>query len=126
MSTENLPPHRRARREQPLDFFRQFLRAIWMDNTEEEAEEQWRQKVTFFSDYADDALFCLDWVVANPPDNLPDILVDDGWIALYRESDDPQAEIEDFTFDETVEWLRDMTDHFKEIYEEGKASSRSG
>ena len=54
MSFENLPEHRKARQQAPLNFFREFLRSVWMDNTEEEAEEQWRQKVSFFADYAED------------------------------------------------------------------------
>ncbi len=105
------------RRENPLVFFIEFLEAIWMDNTEEEAIYQWEVKVKHFPWYASDALYCIEAVIANPPNDLIDILENHGWIGLYDETPD---EIKPYSFDETLNWLKKMHDKFRRVYEKGR------
>ncbi|MBN2493261.1 MAG: hypothetical protein JXR96_01615 [Deltaproteobacteria bacterium] len=118
MSPE-LPAYRRKRREAPLAFFRGFLRAVWRDNTEAEALEQWRQKVELFPDYAEDALYCMQQVLASPPPDLAEILSDEGWLPLYHDRGD---EIADYSFEETVEFVQAMHARLEAIYAERAGS----
>lgn len=108
------------RRSAPLEGFREFLRAIWMDNTEEEALRQWQVKVDQFPWWADDALFSLDWVIANPPKNLVDLMQEHGWLLLHHEPDSSGDERE-YSREEYLGWLKEMTERFRRIYE--KAAS---
>lgn len=105
----------RERRANPVQFFQQFLRDIWMDNSPDEARAQWQVKVEQYPWYADDALACLDAVIANPPDNLAAILEEDGWISLYHETPD---EVCAYDPQETLDWLKGMRSEFKAVYEQ--------
>ena len=116
---ESIKTTSRQRRIAPLEFFKEFLSDIWMDNTEEEAFQQWRVKVEHYPWYADDALYCLDAVIANPPDNLVEIMQQHGWIMLYHESEDS---VEPYAFDEYLEWLKQMRDRFRAIYDSAPAT----
>lgn len=104
----------RQRLAAPLEFFKEFLREIWMDNSPEEALAQWRVKVEQFPWYATDALTCLDAIIADPPSNLVEIMQQDGWIMLYHES---ATEVQPYTFEEYLEWLRQMRDEFQMVYD---------
>jgi hypothetical protein len=101
-----------------IDDLRRFLQDIWMDNSPEEAEAQWRVKARHFPNYCEKMLAALEAVLADAPAELPRVLDEDGWIPLYHESSDPELDDVDFSFDETVAWLRDMTDRFRAIAEE--------
>ena len=105
----------RKRRAAPLEFFQQFLCDIWMDNTEEEAMDQWEVKVKQGPWYAEDALYCMDAVIANPPENLVEILENEGWIILYHNCDQPDER--PYTDEEHYEWLKQMRDEFRAIYD---------
>lgn len=106
----------RKRRAEPYSFFRTFLRDIWQDNTKEEAYAQWRTKVEQAPWYADDALYCINAVLDNPPEDLVEMMFQDGWIALYHESSDPEVE-EPYTLEEYVDWLTTMRNDFQTIYD---------
>jgi hypothetical protein len=102
------------RRANPLEFFKNFLQRIWMDNTEEEALFQWKQLVKGSPSYVEDALYCIDAVIANPPENLVEILENEGWLILYYNDDQPDER--PYTDEEYYEWLKQMRDEFRAIY----------
>ena len=105
----------RKRRAAPLETFIDFLRAIWMDNTDEEALFQWKKSVDQSPLYAEDALYCIDAVIANPPENLVEIMENQGWIILSRNYDQPDER--PYTDEEYYEWLKQMRDEFRAIYD---------
>lgn len=113
---KELSQHKRAA---PLECFITFLHDICRDNTEEEALSQWKVKVEQFPWYADDALFCMDWVIENPPEDLRQLLEQHGWIPLYHE-DEETGEMVDYTPAETLDWLRTLRDQYKAIYTQAK------
>ena len=105
------------RRAAPLSFFAQFLSDIWKGSTPEEADYSWRVKVEHYPWYADDALYCLNAVLADPPDDLLDIMREHGWLSLEHEMDAQGVE-RPYSFDDVVDWLRDMRDRYRTVYEE--------
>lgn len=121
---ESIRAESARRRAAPLDFFCVFLRDIWLDNTPEEALRQWQNIVAHFPWYADDALYCLNAVIAQPPPNLEDILSECGWIELVHppKSDDNdngqqgQSEVRPYTFDELVEWLVQLREQYQAVF----------
>ncbi len=104
------------RRNAPLEFFCEFLDEIWKDNTEEEALQQWKAKVEYFPWYADDALFCLDAIIQNPPANLIELMQEHGWLMLYHEPDEAGEELP-YTFEEYLDWLKKMRSEYALIYD---------
>jgi hypothetical protein len=106
--------HSRKLRANPLKTFIDFLERIWMDNTEEEALFQWKQIVEDSSWHADDYLYCIDAVIANPPENLVEIMEDRGWLILSHNYDQPDER--PYTDEEYYEWLKQMRDEFRAIY----------
>jgi hypothetical protein len=104
----------RSRRAAPLKTFVDFLERIWMDNTEEEALFQWQRMVKNFPLYASDYLYCIDVVIANPPENLVEIMEDRGWLILSYNYDQPDER--PYTDEEYYEWLKQMRDEFRAIY----------
>jgi hypothetical protein len=101
------------RRENPIKTFCEFLEAIWMDNTEQEALVQWNIKVEQAPWYAKDVLDCLNQIIENPPSNLIGLLSVHGWISLYHE----EGSTEEYTYDEYVNWLKNLRDQYEDIYE---------
>jgi hypothetical protein len=105
-----------ANRASPLECFCEFLQHIWMDNSEQEALRQWKVKVEHFPWYADDALHCMDVVITNPPENLVELIEEYGWIILTHEPDESGDEAP-YTYEEYLEWLKQMRDKFKAVYD---------
>ena len=105
------------RRADPLPFFVQFLSDIWKDNTPAEAESLWRIKAEHYPWYADDALFCVNAVLAEPPVDLVELMQRDGWLMLTHELE-PDGIERPFSFAEHVEFLQNMSDQFRTIYDE--------
>ncbi len=111
-------PMSAQRRSRPLEFFRQFLGTFFLDNTEEEGLSLWRQQIesTRFNSYAADALYVLDTILANPPQDLIERLEEGGGITLFHRPD--EYTLIPYTFEETVAWLRDQTERFRAAYED--------
>lgn len=107
MTVQTLP-------ESTIEQFRHFLRMTWMDNTEEEALSQWQQRVHDLPKIARSDLECLEAVLAAPPPDLIEMLNDDGWIILSHEPD--EGTDEDYSYDEYIQWLRQMTARFHSLY----------
>lgn len=88
------------RRAAPLEFFREILKAVWMDNTPEEALALWKTRAAAGGTFARDALECLDHITTNPPPDLIVLMQENGWLYLTHEDETP------LDFDEHVAWLR--------------------
>jgi hypothetical protein len=105
---------RKTHRDNPNDFFEELLEKIWMNRDEDQAFREWKRLCDQVYWYAEDAVGCLEHILANPPANLVELMQERGWILLdhgtarytllkpYREK--------------YVAWLVDMTDQFKNIY----------
>lgn len=111
----------KKRRENPIDFFCEFLRGFWMDNTSEEAMFQWKEHVREFPWYADDALYCINEIIMSPPDNLIELVQQNGWLYLDHET---YNEIIPYTFKEYINWIKQMKDEFQEIYNNAPIEER--
>jgi hypothetical protein len=98
-----------------VERFREFLRFIWMDNTEDEALGQWRHRAHHFPDDAERDLACLDEIVADPPPDVVAMLNDDGWVILSHQPD-PQTLLA-YTPEEYVRWVSDMAGRFRAVFE---------
>ena len=101
------------RRADPVEFLATFLRDIWTDNTEEEARLVWRSKAELAPWYAEDALYCLNDVIANPPANLTGIVQNQGNLYLYHQDGSAKP----YTDIETLAWLKQTAAEFQAIYE---------
>ena len=109
-------PLSEQRRSQPLEFFHNFLRTFYLDNTPDETLGLWRQQIysTRFGSYAEDALYVLDTILADPPPDLIERL-EEGGVTLFHRPDD--FTLIPYTYEETVAWLREQTEQFREAYE---------
>ena len=92
---------------------RDFLKQIWIDNTEEEAAAVWRRRVEINPAWAERSLAALDAVLADPPDDLRQELERHGWISLYHRPD--PSTVTPYTQAETLAWLREMTARFRAV-----------
>jgi len=104
----------------PADRLCEFLRLVWMDNTPDEARAQWATRVEQFPDLAQDSLEALDSVIADPPENLVELMQECGWISLYEETYDTVTPLGK---DAYVDWLRSVRDDFGALFEERAAGS---
>lgn len=95
----------RFHREQPVEFFAEILKNIWMDQTEEDAWREWTRLCKQARWYAADALVNLAYILANPPGNLPQLVQQYAWVELGPGED-------------YMEWVRQMESKFKQIYVE--------
>ncbi|HYH05358.1 MAG TPA: hypothetical protein VEC37_19870, partial [Bacillota bacterium] len=111
---KNIKEDSKKRRANPLACFCDFLEAIWMDNTAEEALFQWKVKVEQFPWYADDALYCINEVTNNPPLNLIELMQKHGWLYLCHQESPNE---EPFTYEEYLEWLKKLHDQYQAIYD---------
>jgi len=107
----------KEKRSNPLEGFRDFLRDIWQDNTEDEARRQWQVKVDNFPWWAEDALYCMDWVYAHPPDNLVELIQQDGWITLETD-DELTAEPDRQAY---LAWLDRIRREFRKTFDAASA-----
>ena len=96
------------------EFFREVLRAVWMDNTPDEVLALWRARVAGGGSFPGDALRCLEAVLQDPPEDLIALMQEHGWIHLVHEED---GEEWPFTFEEYVAWLRAEKDRLRAVYE---------
>lgn len=101
------------RRANPVEFLATFLRDIWTDNTDEEARLVWRSKAKLAPWYAEDALYCLNAVIAHPPANLAEIVQNRGNLYLYHQDGSAKP----YTDIETLAWLKQTAAEFQAIYE---------
>lgn len=87
-----------------LEKFDEFLETIWMDNTREEAFALWKYITSNSSQYKQDVLSALEYVLLNPPKDLIERMQQKGWIFLLH--DDPEESL--YSFTEHLDWLREM------------------
>ncbi len=96
--------------------FEDFLKAIWKDNTAEEAIHLWKWQITNYPDAAKHYLDSIAIILQFPPDNFIEIAQENGWIFLDHE--DKEGNIIPYTFAEYIAWFQEMNRTFKGIYDE--------
>jgi hypothetical protein len=104
-----------ARAESPVSFFREILRHYWMDNTPEEAMRLWRTTLRDAPWYAVDILNCFYTVLHEPPEDLVDLMQQNGWVMLFDETD---TGLVSKPRDEYLDWLRAVHEEWSEVYRE--------
>lgn len=72
----------RRNRENPSETFQQLLRLLWQGNSPEEALATWRYQVARGRWLAEDMLYALGMVLAAPPANLAEQIVEHAWVRL--------------------------------------------
>lgn len=90
--------------------FIEFLKAIWKDNTPEEALHLWKWHNSNYPETAKDFLNSIDLTLQSPPDNFVEIVQENGWVFLAHEEED--GGIIPYTHGEYVEWFQEMYDRF--------------
>lgn len=104
----------RARRAEPLKFLCEVIEPL-RDSDVEGLLKIWRTKATFYRWYADDAMYCFDRVLANPPADLIDrIREGTGFVLNHVEF----AKVTPYAHDEVVAWLKELRDKMRAIYDE--------
>ena len=93
--------------------FEKFLNAYWQNNDPETAMLLWKRQLYSNPQTAGTYLNCLDQIIADPPEELPKIMMTEGWIGLFHEDTDI-----DYTFEEYLEWLRKMKAEFQKAYDD--------
>lgn len=91
--------------------FIEFLKAIWKDNTPEEALHLWKWHISNYPETAKNFLNSIDLILQSPPDNFVEIVQENGWVFLAHEEED--GDIIHYTHGEYVEWFQEMYDRFK-------------
>jgi hypothetical protein len=104
----------RARRAAPLAFVCEVLELL-RDSDVEGFLKVWRTKATYYRWYADDALFCFDKVLADPPADLIERIREDAGFVLNHVE---PSKITPYSHDEVVAWLRDLVVKMRAVYDE--------
>jgi hypothetical protein len=92
----------------------EYLQLHWAEEGEEAARRDWTEQVEQYPWYADDVLACLDALIADPPEDLIQMLWRCGSIALGEQPDGTYATP---SLEEHVSWLRALRREFGEEYE---------
>lgn len=106
------------RRANPLECFCEFIDMLWRENDESGALAIWRSQAQYYRRNADDALHCLDAVLANPPADIIERLRQCGGFELNHVT---FTSITPYSHDEVVDWLRQFVEKMRAIYDETTA-----
>jgi hypothetical protein len=104
----------RARRSDPLTFVAEVVEPL-RDSEEDGFLEIWRSKSTHYRWYADDAMYCFDRVIAEPPHDLVERLRARTGFSLNHVE---RGSCAPYTHDDVVAWLRNLRDKMRVIYDE--------
>lgn len=96
--------------------FIDFLKAVWKDNTPEEAFHLWKWHISNYPETAKKFLDSIALTLQSPPDDFIETVQENGWIFLEHE--DQEGNTTPYTFREYVEWFQEMYDRFKKTLEE--------
>jgi hypothetical protein len=107
---------RQAHRADPQAFFIELLHTLWGDHEEAQTLAEWRRLCTKVRWYAQDAVECLDHMLANPPPNLAELMQEEGSIML--DSGPGQYTVIGLYREKYLDFLRDACDRFKQILAE--------
>jgi hypothetical protein len=119
-SDDYLDRVRREHREYPQVFFVEILQNLWGDHTEEQTLLEWNRLCGKTRWYAEDALECLDKILASPPPNLAELMQEEGSIML--DNGNGRYTVLSLYRQQYLEWLKNITKKFRVILENsGKA-----
>jgi hypothetical protein len=107
-----------------MAFFRQILRSYFADNDWDDTLKMFRVAIANGGSVPEDILWCLDWIVEHPPENLGALLYEDGWITLRHPGQEEEGvDGAAYTPAEQVAWLRERTAELRADYESRGAKS---
>lgn len=109
----------RCRRADPRECVAEFVRTFWSETTEEDVRYLWQHQVTAAPWYAEDVLFCLDAVIADPPPELEKFLRESGNLHLYHRDGTAKR----YSDAEALAWLKNIEREFRTTFEASSASS---
>lgn len=75
---------REKHRAAPLTFFERLLREFFMNRDPDQTLRKWQTVIEENRWYTEDVIECMTTVLANPPENLVDIIQENGWVMLPR------------------------------------------
>ncbi|MBN1946913.1 MAG: hypothetical protein JW797_14665 [Bradymonadales bacterium] len=107
-----------AHRAQPVDFALKVLAELFGHYmTPDQSYGLWEEQLRTAMWYADDALFCLRELLANPPENLAERLrqAAKGTLVLGNH---PGMEGQDHTDDQVLHWIARVTDQLEERFQQ--------
>ncbi|HEX3854879.1 MAG TPA: hypothetical protein VHW01_28150 [Polyangiaceae bacterium] len=104
----------RARRADPMKFVCEVIEPL-RDSDVDGFLKIWRTKATCYRWYADDAMVCLERVLANPPSDLVEQMRQGTGFVLNHVT---PSKITAYTHDEVVEWLRGLAEKMRVVYAE--------
>jgi hypothetical protein len=104
--------------------FVRLLVLVWQDNDPEQVESMWRTLAGRPGPFADEAVEVLDAVIAQPPDDLVELIRTHGWVPLTRR--EPDGPSSSFTRDEATAWLAQVRDRLAAIREDERPEPDGG
>lgn len=107
---------RKEHRENSQTFFVEILNTLWGDRNEEETLSEWRRLCSKVRWYAEDALECMDRILAEPPYNLAELMQNEGSIMLAS-GPAPYTVIHLYR-QKYYDFLLDTSQKFRKIFEE--------
>lgn len=111
---EEIDEDSRARRAAPLEFFCEVMQ-LMQNNDVDSFLAIWRTKALHYRWFANDALYCFDKVLAEPPPDLIDRLFKCGGFVLNHVT---PSKITPYSHDEAVAWVRDLASKMRQIHGE--------
>jgi len=106
----------KAHRARPVDFALKLLAELFGHySTEEQSYDLWEEQINTAMWYADDALFCLKELLANPPDNLSERLNDiPGGSLVFANHPEKRGGLSND--EQLILWIREVTDRLEERF----------
>lgn len=116
MNDDVIASQRTAHKDDPIKFFQQLLTAYWNDHEPEQTEAKWRQHCLEQRWYAEDVLDCFTTILADPPQDLADMMQEYGSIMLPH-GDAPYTVLWHYRR-RYEDWLTQTHLKFREVFEE--------
>jgi len=92
--------------------FVEWVRSYWMDSSDEEALRLWEEQVRVGFWHCAQDLRCLDALLADPPEDLVELIRDGGGYVLYHRNVTPWRE---YSREDYLAWLRRIREEFGRI-----------
>ena len=112
-----------ARAKEPVDLpdcFIEWLRTYFLEASPEEARQQWSESARLAFWVCLDHLRCVDAVLADPPENLIEMMQENGSVVLYHRDAVPWHP---YSKAEYLDWLRNVRKEFGKIVEDATSAS---
>jgi hypothetical protein len=97
----------------PADTLVSVLQAFWRHSEDDdEIRDGWRDYARRYDDQVDRILAGLEAVAADPPDDLREIISEEGWRPLYHDADTAPRP---YSVADSADWLREQIAMLREV-----------